>query len=360
MQQDAPARARFAVLDSWRGLAACMVALHHLRVPSHLGDAAMVRNASLFVDFFFVLSGFVIAASYAQRLAGGFGLWRFMLLRFGRVYPLHLCMLLAFLALGGAPLATPEGSFGFVSHLLLLHGVGVTTPVWGNVPSWSISTECFVYLIFAGLLSALRSRAAWALALAVVVLPTVIYAGAGNLPDANGYQLLRGLYGFSAGALAWPLYRWLRERIGVSTAAEVLSVSALAGFISAAGSGAVSILAPLVFAGVVVVFAFEAGAASRLLACRPLLWLGTVSYSVYMVHYFVAGRMAHAVAVAQAAGVPLHRFLGVDKWAGDLALLVYLAVVFALAGLAYRWIEAPSRAWFRQIAGHALPTRAAA
>lgn len=76
MGPDQPARARFAVLDSWRGLAACMVALFHLRVPSHLDGAALVRNASLFVDFFFVLSGFVITASYAQRLAGGFGIWR--------------------------------------------------------------------------------------------------------------------------------------------------------------------------------------------------------------------------------------------------------------------------------------------
>jgi peptidoglycan/LPS O-acetylase OafA/YrhL len=60
---------RFIALDSWRGIAACLVALFHLEayshlVYSHLNAAPFLRNSWLFVDFFFVLSGFVIAANY--------------------------------------------------------------------------------------------------------------------------------------------------------------------------------------------------------------------------------------------------------------------------------------------------------
>lgn len=55
-----------------------------------------MRNAYLFVDFFFVLSGFVIASTYQERIAGGFSVWRFMLLRLGRLYPLHIAVLVAF------------------------------------------------------------------------------------------------------------------------------------------------------------------------------------------------------------------------------------------------------------------------
>jgi peptidoglycan/LPS O-acetylase OafA/YrhL len=136
---------RFAVLDSWRGIAACMVALFHLRVLSHVGDAALVRHASLFVDFFFVLSGFVITGGYAERLAAGFGAWRFALLRFGRLYPLHLAVLAAFVWLGGAPLATPEGSLGFAAHLFLLGWAssppryGATSRAGASAPSSSFT-----------------------------------------------------------------------------------------------------------------------------------------------------------------------------------------------------------------------------
>jgi peptidoglycan/LPS O-acetylase OafA/YrhL len=78
---------RFAALDSWRGLAACLVALHHLSrsMDSHVNALGLIPNSYLFVDFFFVLSGFVIAANYEQRLAEGFSVWRFALLRFGRL-----------------------------------------------------------------------------------------------------------------------------------------------------------------------------------------------------------------------------------------------------------------------------------
>src|SRR5437762_9602227 len=80
---------RFVVLDSWRGIAACLVALFHLDAYSHLYGVPFLRNSWLFVDFFFVLSGFVIAANYQQRLLEGFGVGRFLLLRLGRLYPLH-------------------------------------------------------------------------------------------------------------------------------------------------------------------------------------------------------------------------------------------------------------------------------
>ena len=88
---------RYEALDSWRGLCACMVALFHFNVFSHIQHAGIVRNAYLFVDFFFVLSGFVIAANYQARLMDGFGAGRFLFLRLGRIYPLHLVTMLLFI-----------------------------------------------------------------------------------------------------------------------------------------------------------------------------------------------------------------------------------------------------------------------
>ena len=56
-----------------------------------------IANSYLFVDFFFVLSGFVMSTSYQNRLMHGSGVGKFMSLRFGRVYPLHISMLACFI-----------------------------------------------------------------------------------------------------------------------------------------------------------------------------------------------------------------------------------------------------------------------
>jgi len=62
---------RYVALDSLRGISALMVALYHCAIApmSHL---PILKNSYLFVDFFFVLSGFVIATSYGDRLSSGY------------------------------------------------------------------------------------------------------------------------------------------------------------------------------------------------------------------------------------------------------------------------------------------------
>lgn len=87
---------RFVVLDSLRGICALMVTLYHLNTYSIVKELPFFINAYLFVDFFFVLSGFVIATNYQARLAAGFGIQKFMLPRFGRLYPLYLAVLVCF------------------------------------------------------------------------------------------------------------------------------------------------------------------------------------------------------------------------------------------------------------------------
>jgi peptidoglycan/LPS O-acetylase OafA/YrhL len=95
-------RIRFRVLDGWRGVAALLVALFHLNLNSDIYRLDFVRNAYLFVDFFFVLSGFVITYNYADRLGTSKELSSFVIRRFARLWPLHVVVLLAFLAVESA------------------------------------------------------------------------------------------------------------------------------------------------------------------------------------------------------------------------------------------------------------------
>jgi peptidoglycan/LPS O-acetylase OafA/YrhL len=346
---------RFTVLDSWRGIAACMVALFHVNAYSHVAELPLVRNAYLFVDFFFVLSGFVIAATYEARLAAGFSLRRFMLLRFGRVYPLHLAVLGLFVAYELA-VAAPKGTLDALgAHLLLVHGLGAAdTRLW-NVPSWTISTEFFAYLAFALAVAALRGRIVSLLAAILLLFPLAIYLVKGDMTVTHGYGMLRCLYGFAAGVAAWRLFPRLRGGVLGGTRAELLAFAAVVAFVSAAGSGRwsgpLSIGAPFLFAAVVLVFASQRGAASRLLGGKPFLFLGTVSYSIYMVHYFIAYRVLDAVLLGRSLGLPASGSLGTSKWAGDLLLLAYLVIVVGVSAATYRLIEAPARERFRRMAG---------
>jgi peptidoglycan/LPS O-acetylase OafA/YrhL len=348
---------RFEALDGWRGIAACMVALFHVRANGYISELELVKNAHLFVDYFFVLSGFVIAATYQERLARGFSIWRFMLLRFGRLYPLHIAVLFAFVAfdmMRGQPQA--ENLFSaLLPRVLLLHGLGMfETRLW-NIPSWTVSTEFVAYVAFALVVVALKGRSVRVFVAVVLLCPLVLYLQARD--DATGYEMVRCLYGFSAGVLSWHLFRCFPRAVPTGTLAELGAAAAVLVFVSALGRSAWAIASPAVFAAAVLIFASQRGAVARVLASKPFVFLGTVSYSIYMVHFFVGARLGDALRLGKAAGVRAVDFIGVEKWAGDVLTMVYLVLVVLISSLTYRFIEAPARNWFR---GRAPAVRASA
>jgi peptidoglycan/LPS O-acetylase OafA/YrhL len=372
---------RFVVLDSWRGIAACLVALFHLDAYSHLYGVPFLRNSWLFVDFFFVLSGFVIAANYQQRLLDGFGAGRFLLLRLGRLYPLHFAMLAFFVAFELlkvlknvliptlvsinpiAPFSTPQDAPNTIlANLLLVQSLHVFDFLTWNVPSWSISTEFYTYVVFAVCLIGLRRRAWIALLVAMIGGPLLIAAlSEHNMNTHFDWGIIRCIYGFAAGVLSWNVYeKWngkLRTWLSGSIV-EWMALGLVVVFVSAAGTTLVSIAAPYLFALVVLVFAFEAGTASAMLKLRPPVFLGTISYSIYMTHVFVERRMFEAAGALDKLwhlNPFTHRdingqdfyFLGTRLWHGDVAYLVYLAMIITMSYFTYRWIEKPGREWVR-------------
>src|ERR1700723_3050715 len=149
---------RFHLLDGLRGFAAILVVLYHL--PPYLQRWFACPNAFLAVDFFFCLSGFIIAYSYENRILSGMSLGDFCLSRLIRLYPLYF--LGSFLGLLSVCILT----FGHGrSHLrlsdLLVAGVlsVVVLPNMGtawsnhnifplNGPAWSLFFELFANLIF--------------------------------------------------------------------------------------------------------------------------------------------------------------------------------------------------------------------
>ena len=378
---------RFVVLDSWRGIAACMVALYHVDFLSHLNasssyshlhDVPFLRNSYLFVDFFFALSGFVIAANYHQRLLDGFGVGRFLLLRLGRLYPLHFAMLAAYVALkllqilipalssfsSAAPFSTPQQAPDTIlANLLLIQSLHLYDFLTWNLQSWSISTEFYTYAIFAACLVGLRKHGWIALLIAMIGGPILIATlSRNNMDTTYDWGIIRCVYGFAAGVISWNLYKQWNGRLSrwlSGNVAEWCTIALIIAFVSAFGTTLLSIAAPYVFGLAVLVFAFETGTASAILRLRPLVFLGTVSYSIYMTHVFVMQRMVDAGRVVldklghsdaltrgEIDGQDFN-FLGAPQWVGDIVYLICLAMTIAVSYFTYRWIEKPGREWVR-------------
>jgi len=357
---------RFDALDSWRGIAACLVALYHLRLysHSHLTMLPLLQHSYLFVDFFFVLSGFVIAANYERRLAEGFSLWRFALLRFGRLYPLHLALLAACILLHLAHSASHLGTVSafqppfwspdtIVANLLLVNSLHLFSfPTW-NQPSWSIGTEFYTYLLFGLALVLTKRRIAMLMVLVILAAAGALWLLVGDMDTTFDWGLVRCIFGFAIGVLAWHARRAARLRSG--TALELAALALIVAFVCSAGRTKLSLAAPAVFAPAVLVFAAEAGAVSRILRAPAFLWLGARSYSIYLVHFVVAWLLLDAAKLAELAGIDLYSGgrLGRTPWEGDLANVVYFALVLGVAAFTYRAIESPARAWFRRLAATA-------
>jgi peptidoglycan/LPS O-acetylase OafA/YrhL len=365
-----PAPARIDELESLRGLAALPVVFFHLPRWNALCDAHFVRNGYLMVDLFFVLSGFVICSAYAERLRTPRDFLRFQFLRLGRLYPVHLLFLVVFLlievakyiaqahhgvaSLNSTPFRDNDG-IAFLENLLLVQSVLPNRPLTFNYPSWSISVEFATYTLF-GVLMLLMPRARTTLlatvsAAAFALVLTDTTAGFGNL--------LHGFAGFFLGAvvarLAVPRIGRTVLRGAWSTGIFAMLTLQLVFMSSHAWDFAVPVLTALLIATLVL---SRDGLVKRLLRQRVLVWLGTLSYSVYMSHAAVEWVLNQVVRIG------LHRPLAVTSDGVStpqlsvaetlVAFAVVLAAVLAVSQLVHTFVEAPLRARSRRFAARRI------
>ncbi len=329
-------------------MCALCVALLHLNTTGILATGARAWHASRLVDFFFVLSGFVIAHAYRDSLAEG-RVGSFLLRRVGRLWPLHIAMLflLAAMAVAGARIGLHVKGWdvsALPANVTLTHAWGFLDRRTWNGPSWSISTEMLAYLLYALMAwrirgPALDAAAAIVMAAAVTMVVAVAPEGMGSTED---FGAARCLYGFMAGALGNSLWR-----AGLRPRGELPALLAAIAVVAWLPNAAAILIIP-VFVWTILVFASDAGAVSRALGRSFPQMLGRVSYSIYMVHYAIDVGLMTILLVA----TPLVRQVnGVATvvahwWIADAISLFYLAAVVLVANVTYAAIETPGRRLF--------------
>jgi peptidoglycan/LPS O-acetylase OafA/YrhL len=271
---------------------------------------------------------------------------------------------------------TRDQLLSIAAHALLIQAIGFTPEYaaqW-NVPSWTISVEFWTYVLFGALcLVVRRSFIAWACVLVVGSLLLIGVRSPSNMNTAFDYGLARCIAGFLTGYICYRIWtEWGEtlksyiDRVG-STAAEVAVVILAVAFVSYAGISKLSLFAPLFFAPLILVFAFERGALSRRMQHPISVELGRLSYSIYMVTLLVvtiilqAGKQADAHLGSQL--IQQIVFEGKSRaWldlgsalANDAFAILYLAVVIMLSKVTYTLIEAPGRRYFNAMASRVSP-----
>jgi peptidoglycan/LPS O-acetylase OafA/YrhL len=375
-----PVAHRYEALDSLRGICALLVCLFHFRANSPLVSLPFIRGSWLFVDFFFVLSGFVIAANYRQRLINGGFLRGFVILRFGRVYPLHLVMLLVYIAMElvgvvmvsrGAvmrPMFDSHHSVASIfTNLTFTQSFGLHDGLTWNQPSWSIAVEFWTYLLFA--LAARRGGEGLERWLVVAIIASIAILAVVTPYGINvtySWSLVRCVYGFAVGAIIWRIWQQSGKTPDIAypgaTWIELAAVAAVVAFVSLCGDTLANLAAPLVFGAAVLVFARGGGAIAKLLLAAPLKTLGVLSFSIYMVHAFVQarfddvlgviGRRLHVELLTSkvGAGGEVMKVVGTTPLQGTLLTLVMLAVVVGVSQLTWRLVELPGQRLARRLA----------
>lgn len=374
---DGPARGeRVESLESVRGVAAFLVVLYH--VPGWnraLYDIAIIRNGYLMVELFFVLSGFVIFRTYSTRLHTLGDLARFQFLRFGRLYPVHVLMLFAYVALETLKLvaATRFGlhaatsaafadnnGWAFLQHLVLLQAIGpMGRAETFNIPAWSISVEFYTYLLFGTLLLVLKGGRRLVTTGSLLALLSLVLLSRGS---TFGWQyLLRGVAGFFLGC-GISFVTEIR-RLPLPRGSVFVAAGALVLFLSFKRPHEVDV-AVFAFSALLVLCLVADGGASRgARSSRMLRWLGDISYSLYMTHAIVLWvanqtiRIAFGAPQAVVEGVMTPQLsLGPALAATLVSLCLSLVVAQAMSAL----VERPWRLRSRRFVGLACePGRSA-
>jgi len=295
---------RVLPLDSLRGLAALGVTLfwHYPHFgPERPFDGAVAvwlyRYGLMLVDFFFVLSGFVLSHVYLDKLRQGrVRPFEFFIFRFSRLYPLHFLTLI-FVALvqlsrtacGLDFFVYPANdAFHFLLNLGFIQFGIIKTDYSFNGPAWSLTIEEISYLAFFVALFFCSKRYLVVFAL-LLLLGIVIDLKALSTHVLN-LEVSRGLMGFFSGCFAYQLHTAAQKR-NLGRALGVAGLLLCSGFVVYASMVGYSrlplplIAHSLILFPAIVLATLNSAWLTRIFSFRPFVYVGEISYSIYMIHF---------------------------------------------------------------------------
>lgn len=301
------------------------------------------------VSFFFILSGFVMTLAYGKKAASErFSYRRFMVRRMAKLYPLHLLCLLAFVVINIKSMDA-EALVRLLPNLLLIQSWLPSADYYfsGNAVSWFLSDILLCYAVFPFVCRAIRRMTPAALTFtwaAVLMAYSLLLC---NVTDAMTNTFIYVFppvrtVDFALGITIWRVAEWTKRhrpdvaenRLAIN-AVELAVFAALAATLAAHPYVNLQIRTACLFwpvcAAVILLFAGErqGGGVAWLLRHKPLIWLGNITFPMFMVHQM-------AISITLIAFLHLSGFIGEPPY----WLALTLCAATTLAGTAiYRRIE---------------------
>ena len=334
-------RHNYATLDAMRGTAAIAVVLYHL--GALLYPIQLAERGYLAVDFFFVLSGFIVAYAYEERLEKGLSRFDFFLIRLIRFYPLYIVGLLIALIKALAQISIGDAQSMDVGGLLatVLLAIGFLPSPFGrldelfplNVAAWSLFLELTVNIAYA----IARPRLSNICILAILIVSgsmltweafhsTSLMGGAFWSEWWTG--IFRVTFSFFMGVLLYRKRADLLRHLPNITSWMLLSCLAalLAARIPTAFSAWYDLIFIVLLSPALVMLGAKTGNHNR-----GFTYLGLISYPLYVIHEPIAIASRQA---SQMTGIPPVAF----------AVMVGVALACATPTLVY-FIDLPARRW---------------
>ncbi|MBC9929408.1 acyltransferase family protein [Chitinophaga qingshengii] len=377
----------FHSLDAFRGIAAIIVVLFHWQMFFYPNDVFIPRGErnitmplypvlSIFythgmvsVDIFFQLSGFIFFWLYADSIAKGKTDFRkFSIYRISRLYPLHIVTLIAVGILQAIMLRRMghyfviqyNDAYHFFLNLFFMQNWGLEVGPSFNAPSWSISVEVFIYLLFF-----LICKMKWHTNKALLIL--LIPAGA--LTQHFSLLIGKGVFSFFLGAMLYYVYVYLLQQQKARQYFRVLAPLTLALWVlvvvfyyypfieqawihnigrfrpglteeqSTAAYGTVRNLVFRVTVAPCTILSLVLWETIRGQLHSRWSMLGNCSYAIYLLHFPL---QITTVLIMQQ--LHLDRRLLLLPW----VMIAFISVVVLLAGLVYYYFEQPAQDKIRQ------------
>ena len=289
----------FEILDGLRGVAAIAVVVFHFMefvVPDY--NKSFIAHAYLAVDFFFCLSGFVIAYAYDGKMKQ-LGIKKFVELRLIRLHPLVLIgSVIGLILFVFDPFSNLFAVYGwgktglmFIASCLLVPYPLVHERYFNlfhlNPPTWSLFWEYVANIAYALVLYKLRNNILWILTVAAAILLCYEAKLSGQLSVGWGEDNISGggirvFYSFLAGMLVYRSRFIIPSKLSFYVLAGLLLVAFLTPYRDATNFFADPLFVILYFPFLV---ALGAGAKVSFGSYKVCRFLGDISYPLYMVHY---------------------------------------------------------------------------
>ena len=379
-------------LTPLRGIAAVLTVIFHVNIGSQMLGLAMINKFYLMVDFFFILSGFIMLHVYGNLFSDnvtGNNFKKFTIARFARIYPLHFFTLMLTLLIWsvGAYLGVPKvpvfqienTGFSFFTNLFLLQSMNVHNWFSWDHASWSISTEWWMYMLFPFLVAPfnkLKSTGQIAVTLLCFVgyllitfwiVPLVTFPpeipfvkvdpALLSINVAYEYGFLRCMFGFILGMM---MYKGYEQNWGKSFLANGYAlITATMGLFICFHFAVPDVFSVSFLLFILLSAAYGSPSINKFLSTSALQKIGDWSFSIYLIHqpllYTIGVALAYfnpADPNAPNAPPPIPPFL--IAWGICFAVI---ACTLLLASLTYRFIERPARFWINRKPKNLLPAQ---